>query len=52
MKISHPKTNEVVRKVLLCKWLNLKPDEVENLSLEEWTLYSEVVVKLEGKSVL
>jgi len=52
MKITHTKTNEIVRKVLLCKWLNLKPDEVEDLSLEEFQLYSEVVIRLDGKSVL
>lgn len=52
MKITHEKTNEVVRKVLLCKWLNLKPDEVEDLSLEEYHLYAEVIVRMEGKSVL
>jgi hypothetical protein len=52
MKITHEKTNEVVRKVLLCKWLNLTPSEVEDLTLEEYILYGEVIVRLEGKSVL
>jgi len=52
MKITHAKTNELVRKILLCKWLNLNPDEVEDMSLEDYQLYSEVVIRLEGKSIL
>jgi len=52
MKITHQKTNEIVRKVLLCKWLNLTPDQVEDLNFEDYTLYGEVVVRLESKSVL
>lgn len=52
MKITHSKTNELVRKVLLCKWLNLTPDEVDDLPLEDYHMYSEIVIRLEGKSIL
>jgi hypothetical protein len=30
----------------------MKPDEVDDLTVEEYSLYSEVVVRLEGKSVI
>lgn len=52
MKITHQRTNEIVRKVLLCKWLNLTPDQVEDLCIEDYNMYSEVILRLEGKSLL
>jgi len=52
MKITHEKTNEIVRLVLLCKWLNLTPEQVNDMSMKDYELYSEVILRLESKSVL
>ncbi len=49
MKIRDPNVNKIIRTLLLCHWLNLTPDEVENLTLEEYMNYSNAALLFETR---
>ena len=42
-KITHEPTIKLVNMFLICKWLNLKPQDIDLLPLEDYKKYCEEV---------
>jgi len=51
-KITHEPTIKLVNMFFICKWLNLKPDEVNSLPIEYYRKYSIIAESLENRKVL